>query len=110
MHRSYFPIFRWPKFDAQLCWLTLDSILSVGGIEFVISILTNSIFSSYLVEVANEALFNVLKDRLRIVSLEYPRNLDKKMNKCLLNQIGKKIFVKAIENGLVEMIKCLILL
>lgn len=33
------------------------------------------------------------------------KHFDKKMNKCLLNQAGKKIFVKAIEDRLVETIK-----
>lgn len=33
------------------------------------------------------------------------KHFDKKLNKCLLNQSGKKIFVKAIEDKLVETIK-----
>lgn len=33
------------------------------------------------------------------------KHFDKKLNKCLLNQAGKKIFVKAIEDKLIETIK-----
>jgi CRISP-associated protein Cas1 len=33
------------------------------------------------------------------------KHFDKKLNKCLLNQSGKKIFVKAIEDKLIETIK-----
>lgn len=33
------------------------------------------------------------------------KHFDRKLNKCLLNQFGKKIFVKAIEDKLVETIK-----
>lgn len=33
------------------------------------------------------------------------KHFDKKLNRCLLNQAGKKIFVKAIEDKLLETIK-----
>ena len=33
------------------------------------------------------------------------KHFDRKMNRCLLNQTGKKIFVKAIEDKLIETIK-----
>ena len=33
------------------------------------------------------------------------KHFDWKLNKCLLNQTGKKIFVKAIEDKLIETIK-----
>jgi len=76
---------------------TISYLHTPGERRYSLSLDITEIFKPLLVD---RVIFKLLNKK----ELQ-ERHFDKKMNRCLLNQAGKKIFVKAFEDRLNETIK-----